>query len=75
MYRSRHAYPRATGPTTLTHALVDLLRIGILLDLSLLYIPGARFTKYLTTILRLSYDNAKVTITYDDVIIKIFLKL
>jgi len=24
--------------------------------------PGARFTKYLTTILRLSYDNAKVTI-------------
>jgi len=23
---------------------------------------GARFTKYLTTILRLSYDNAKVTI-------------
>ena len=30
---------------------------------------GARFTKYLTTILRLSYDNAKVTIdlrrTYD----------
>ena len=27
-----------------------------------LYRPGARFTKYLTTILRLSYDNAKVTI-------------
>jgi len=29
--------------------------------------PGARFTKYLTTILRLSYDNAEVTIrsTYD----------
>jgi len=25
-------------------------------------LPGARFTKYLTTILRLSYDNAKVTI-------------
>jgi len=25
-------------------------------------IPGARFTKYLTTILRLSYDNAKVAI-------------
>jgi len=25
-------------------------------------IPGARFTKYLTTILRLSYDNAKLTI-------------
>ena len=24
--------------------------------------PGARFTKYLTTILRVSYDNAKVTI-------------
>jgi len=24
--------------------------------------PGTRFTKYLTTILRLSYDNAKVTI-------------
>jgi len=24
--------------------------------------PGAQFTKYLTTILRLSYDNAKVTI-------------
>jgi len=24
--------------------------------------PGARFTKYLATILRLSYDNAKVTI-------------
>jgi len=24
-------------------------------------LPGARFTKYLTTILRLSYDNAKVT--------------
>jgi len=24
--------------------------------------PGARFTKYLTTLLRLSYDNAKVTI-------------
>jgi len=24
--------------------------------------PGARFTKYLTTILRLSYDNAKVAI-------------
>ena len=24
--------------------------------------PVARFTKYLTTILRLSYDNAKVTI-------------
>jgi len=24
--------------------------------------PGARFTKYLTTILRLAYDNAKVTI-------------
>ena len=24
--------------------------------------PGARFTKYLTTILRLSYDNAIVTI-------------
>ena len=24
--------------------------------------PGARFTKYRTTILRLSYDNAKVTI-------------
>ena len=24
--------------------------------------PGARFTKYLTTIIRLSYDNAKVTI-------------
>ena len=24
--------------------------------------PGARFTKYLTTILQLSYDNAKVTI-------------
>jgi len=24
--------------------------------------PGARFTKYLTTILRLSYDNATVTI-------------
>jgi len=23
------------------------------------YQPGARFTKYLTTILRLSYDNAK----------------
>ena len=23
--------------------------------------PGARFTKYLTTILRLSYDNVKVT--------------
>jgi len=27
-----------------------------------LYSPGARFTKYLTTVLRLSYDNAKVTI-------------
>jgi len=26
------------------------------------YISVARFTKYLTTILRLSYDNAKVTI-------------
>jgi len=26
------------------------------------YWSGARFTKYLTTILRLSYDNAKVTI-------------
>jgi len=26
------------------------------------YKPAARFTKYLTTILRLSYDNAKVTI-------------
>jgi len=26
------------------------------------YYSGARFTKYLTTILRLSYDNAKVTI-------------
>jgi len=26
------------------------------------YISGARFTKYLTTILRLSYDNAEVTI-------------
>jgi len=26
------------------------------------YEPWARFTKYLTTILRLSYDNAKVTI-------------
>ena len=26
------------------------------------YGPGTRFTKYLTTILRLSYDNAKVTI-------------
>ena len=26
------------------------------------YSTGARFTKYLTTILRLSYDNAKVTI-------------
>ena len=25
------------------------------------YMPGARFTKYLTTILRLSYDNAEVT--------------
>ena len=25
-------------------------------------IPGARFTKYLAAILRLSYDNAKVTI-------------
>jgi len=25
-------------------------------------LPGARFTKYLTAILRLSYDNAKVTI-------------
>ena len=25
-------------------------------------LPGARFTKYLTTVLRLSYDNAKVTI-------------
>jgi len=25
------------------------------------HIPGARFTKYLTTVLRLSYDNAKVT--------------
>jgi len=25
-------------------------------------LPGARFTKYLTTILRLSYDNMKVTI-------------
>ena len=24
--------------------------------------PGARFTKYLTAILRLSYDNAEVTI-------------
>ena len=24
--------------------------------------PGARFTKYLTTILRLSYDNVKVTV-------------
>jgi len=24
--------------------------------------PGARFTKYLTTILRLSYNNAEVTI-------------
>ena len=24
--------------------------------------PAGRFTKYLTTILRLSYDNAKVTI-------------
>jgi len=24
--------------------------------------PGARFTKYVTTILRLPYDNAKVTI-------------
>ena len=28
----------------------------------LMYTQGARFTKYLTTILRLSYDNAKVTI-------------
>jgi len=27
-----------------------------------LYLPAAGFTKYLTTILRLSYDNAKVTI-------------
>ena len=27
-----------------------------------LYSPGARFTKCLTTVLRLSYDNAKVTI-------------
>jgi len=27
-----------------------------------LCMPGAWFTKYLTTILRLSYDNAKVTI-------------
>jgi len=26
--------------------------------------PGARFTKYLTTILRLSYDNTKVTIDF-----------
>ena len=26
------------------------------------YNPGARFTKHLTTVLRLSYDNAKVTI-------------
>jgi len=31
-------------------------------DVSWQCIPGARFTKYLTTILRLSYDNAKVTI-------------
>jgi len=28
--------------------------------------PGARFTEYLTTILRLSYDNAKVKIDVYD---------
>jgi len=33
-----------------------------LLPLNLARKSGARFTKYLTTILRLSYDNAKVTI-------------
>ena len=30
------------------------------------YSPGARFTKYLTTVLRLSYVNAKVTIDLEN---------
>jgi len=36
--------------------------IIVKLLLCVLYKLGARFTKYLTIILRLSYDNAKVTI-------------
>jgi len=32
-------------------------------------IPGARFTEYLTTILQLFYDNAKVTVNLDGCLI------
>jgi len=36
------------------------LKVTVNVCMSFRFGPGARFTKYLTTVLRLSYDNAKV---------------
>ena len=47
-----------TAPKTLSWLLLLLLLLQLPTDQT----SGARFTKYLATILRLSYDNAKVTI-------------
>jgi len=44
--------------------LLSILLSLCFVTVSTFYLPraGARFTKYLTTILRLSYDNAKVMV-------------
>ena len=44
-----------------TLLITALLAPGGHVQVSRVTTPAARFTKYLTTILRLSYDNAKVT--------------
>ena len=57
--------PRHTGSITLSACLFVSVRCYLVAELSSRptdWKSGARFTKYLTTILRLSYDNAKVTI-------------
>jgi len=60
------------GPSTRYYVALALLHLqlrdmdrvdaDVTAALQLDYQAGAQFTKYLTTILRLSYDNAKVTI-------------
>jgi len=49
-------------PHFMTHFYVLCLRPYLCIGWSSVAESGARFTKYLTTILRFSYDNAKVTI-------------
>jgi len=51
---------RYIDPASHTMRAVPIIRVGSIASEN--WSTGARFTKYLTTILRLSYDNVKVTI-------------